>query len=148
MKILANASRRHFLRTASMISLAVGLSVGGVASALPASAATAENAGPEQVISQIQVSYRTSLYQTPKSVVLPIGGWSELIATSNRQAFKVKVVPVTYAVKPGIGPVFAVILADATGKEVARINLGDGATGTFVDFGIQLNILSMPAQAT
>ena len=144
MKTLSNTFRRRFLRTASMASLAIGFLTAGGASAFSMDG-VAENAGGQQTISQIQVSYRTSLYQTPKSIVLPIGGWSELIATNNHQAYKVKVIPVTYAVKPGIGPVFAVILADAMGKEVARINLGDGATGTFMDFGIQRNILSMPS---
>jgi len=147
MKILANVSRRRFLQTATMVSLAVGLSAGGVASAFPA-VATGANAGAQQAITQIQVSYRTSLHQAPKSIVLPVGGWSDPIAASEGGTFRVKVVPVTYAVKPELGPVFAVILADAYGKELARINLGDGATGTFADFGIQLNILSMPSKTS
>jgi hypothetical protein len=80
--------------------------------------------------------------------VLPIGSWSDPIAASGGGTFRVKVVPVKYAVKPELGPVFAVILADASRKELARINLGDGATGTFADFGIQLNILSMPSKTS
>lgn len=147
MKILANISRRRFLRSATMVSLAIGLSAGGIASAFPA-APSGTNIGAPQAITQVQISYRTSLYQAPKSVVLPIGGWSDPIAASGGGTFRVKVVPVKYAVKPELGPVFAVILADVSGKELARINLGDGATGTFADFGVQLNILSMPSKTS
>jgi hypothetical protein len=142
MEIPANTSRRRFLRTATMVSLAVGLSTGGVASAFPA-AATGTNVPAQQAITQIQLSYQTSLRQIPKTIVLPIGSWSGPIIASDRRAYRVKVVPVTFAVKPELGPVFAVILGDVSGNELARINLGDGATGTFADFGVQVDILSM-----
>jgi hypothetical protein len=149
MEILANTStsRRRFLRTATMVSLAVGLSAGGIATALPA-AANSTNVDAQQTITRVQVSYVTSLRQLPKTVVLPIGSWSDPIIASDRRAYRVKVVPVNFAVKPELGPVFAVILGDVSGNELARINLGDGATGTFADFGVQIDILSMPSGAS
>ena len=88
----------------------------------------------------MHVSLRGNLYDPPESVELAPGAWSDPVQLKDKGTFRVKLTQVTDGVNSALGPVFTFILADADGKEIGRENLGNSATGTFTNIGVQAYI--------
>lgn len=89
----------------------------------------------------ISVSLLGNLHDDPVNVLLAPGVLSDPINIRGNGTYRVMVTPAK--VDPRFGQIFTFVLADANGKELTRMNLGNGATGTFSSFGVQAYIVSI-----
>ena len=140
MNTATNQNRRWFLKSTIIASAALTFSLTALAQPLQASSAAPQSGGMTATTQQIRITYRSNLYDIPKSIELPLGSWSSPIQTKGKGTYLVKVIQVDHAVDSRLGPVFTLILADPSGKELSQINLGNGATGTFTDYGLEFNL--------
>lgn len=87
------------------------------------------------------VSIRGSLTEKSTNILLAPNTVSDPINLIGKGVLRVMVVP--GKVNPRFGQVFKVTLMDDSGTPLASMNLGNGATGTFTNYGVQVYILSI-----
>jgi hypothetical protein len=139
MQGISKQRRRRFLKNTLIASAVLGFSFVSVVQA-GQSAAAVSSGSTAAASTRMLVSVTGSLYEVPQSIDLPLGVWSDVIKLKGKGDIRVKVIPSAAHVDPKFGPVFTVIMGDASGKELGRINLGNRAIGTFTDYGIQFFI--------
>jgi hypothetical protein len=127
--------RRRFLKVAVAGGAVLGFALTAVAGGQQlGSTPVASSTLKMEDVASVFISYRTSLTEDDQSMELPLDIWSAPI-TAHGASYRIKVVPRT-GTPEKYGPIFTLVVADASGRQVS-MNLGDRATGTFPDYGLQ-----------
>ncbi|HEY0232411.1 MAG TPA: hypothetical protein VGC55_14270 [Dokdonella sp.] len=143
-------SRRSFLHTVftttavSLVSM-LGLGRGAWASSDIAgvSPSTGQNPQAGAVANRfLEVRIRGDLRSPPINFELVPGRMSDPIDLGAHGVFRVSCTPTHWNERYN-RQVYSLVLADANGKQLGQMNIGSGATATFMDFGIQVNVLAI-----
>jgi hypothetical protein len=132
--------RWHFLKAMVVASAVLAISLSSGAQAQQARPLAHPYAITADTV--MSVSLTGDLHDLNDPFDLALGVWSDPISLKGKGVYRVKVIQKTTDVNPGFDHAFTIVLADANKKELGRMDLGDCASGTFGEYGIQAYITS------
>jgi hypothetical protein len=132
--------RWHFLKAAVIAIAVLAISLSSIAQAQKITPVAHPYAITADTV--MNVSLIGDLHEEHESIDLALGAWSDPITLKSKGVYRVKVVQKTTDTSPNFDHAFTLVLADANKKELGRMDLGDCASGTFGDYGIQAYVYS------